>query len=113
MHSGIKPENQTLVKRSLETFFLASYIGIDQYCKLTASLWEMENLTILLLLRPRLIDNVRKLVGRTKYTSLPLFDNVPYLRRFKVNGQIYITGLVDSQTNQLVSHYADRLRFLY
>lgn len=42
-----------------------------------------------------LVDNVRDLAGPYSRIRIPHFDNVPYLRRFRVGGKVFITSFVD------------------
>ncbi len=71
-------------------FLLARFIGIDRYCKRS----ESERHDDLVPISLTLVNKVRKLVQPHRGTILPQFDNVPYLRRFRVNGRIYITSCV-------------------
>jgi len=71
---------------ALLLFLFARYVGIDRYCK-HATILERQ------LLPSSLINSVRSLVGRTKETTLPLFDNIPYLRRFRLrDGSFFVTS---------------------
>lgn len=69
------------------TFLLTSFIGMHRYHKLRMSDK----------IRPdsQAVDDVRILLGPLKYSTLPLFDNTPYLRRFRVNGRLFITSCVN------------------
>ncbi len=42
-----------------------------------------------------LVDNVRDLVGHYSRTRIPHFDNVPYLRRFRLGAEVFITSFVN------------------
>ncbi len=79
-------------RRALLYFLFARYVGIDRYCKYVS--WTAQPKPILL--SSTLINNVRSLVGRTKETTLPFFDNIPYLRRFRLrDGSFFISSSVD------------------
>lgn len=76
--------------RALAVFLTECFAATDHYCKnavetIHDSLPELVDLS-----RDQLRD-VRLLIGLPR---LSMFDNVPYLRRFRVNGRIYIMSFV-------------------
>ncbi len=83
--------------RALLSFLFARYVGIDRYCDKGA--WNAKSEP----LSSSLIYNVRSMVGRTKETTLPLFDNVPYLKRFRLrDGSFFITSFVGLEQYECV-----------
>jgi len=92
--------------RELQLFLLARYVGIDRYCKRT--MWEMKPHP--LLLSSSLINNVLSLVGGTKETTLPIFDNVPYLRRFRLRDRFLIASdYLPEPSNLLVEGFTSNV----
>jgi len=83
---NLDPSGLEKMSQALFYFLSARYVGIDRYCK-RAIILERR------LLPSSLVNSVRSLVGRTKETSLPLFDNIPYLRRFRLrDGSFFISS---------------------
>ncbi|KLO18769.1 hypothetical protein SCHPADRAFT_993226 [Schizopora paradoxa] len=75
-------------RREFATLLVECFAAIDLYCKhavetIHDSLPEYTDLSS---------KHLRTLRAVTGIPSLPLFDNVPYLRRFRVKGKIYITS---------------------
>jgi len=89
--------------RSRALFFLASFIGIDRYNRLGMSNDHDFRLS------SQFVEDVRNLVGPSKYTTLALFDNAPYLRRFRVNGRLFITSIqLPEPPNVLIKNFVLR-----
>lgn len=82
--------SESLGGRALALFLLARYAGIDRYCKR----WLRHAFDSPF--PSSLVNNVCTLVGPFKCANLFLFDNAPYLRRFRINGRLFITSSVDS-----------------
>lgn len=87
---------------ALSAFYIAQSIDIDRYSK--AAVHEVvrnynpEDATRVLELlndHSRLHSRIKVRNGFYDQAYIPLFEGVPYLRRFKVDGNIYITSYVD------------------
>ncbi|KLO07076.1 hypothetical protein SCHPADRAFT_932674 [Schizopora paradoxa] len=67
--------------RATATFLVTSLASIDQYNWISTQIQQMGDMVD--------FNQVRHLIGAR---SLPLFDNVPYLRRFRVGEDFHITS---------------------
>ncbi len=75
-------------RRARAIFFLASYIGINRYNKLAMANDHG------LCLSSQMVNDVHNIAEPSKYAALALFDNAPYLRRYRVNGRLFVTSFV-------------------
>ena len=66
-------------------------IGIDRYCK-HAIYQAFEDIHRLLILSA--LDKRFEQCNTVACTQIPVFENVPYLRRFRADGNVYVTALV-------------------
>jgi len=83
-----KTDSEGLPDRALSMFLAARFIGIDRYCKF--AMWNINPGPILI--SSNTIRNVRVVAGSYAGTNLHMFDNVPYLRRFRADGKLFITS---------------------
>jgi len=74
-------------RRARAIFFLASYIGINRYNKLAMANEHG------LCLSSQIVNDVRNIAEPSKHATLALFDNAPYLRRYRVNGRLFVTSV--------------------
>ena len=75
---------------AFKLFLVARIAGINRYCK--SALRNVKSGPVIL--SSKLVSDVRELVGFPKGAKIPLFGNVPYIRRFRVNGRVLITSFV-------------------
>jgi len=64
--------------RELATYLLGRFSRLDRYRKLALTRF----------VSPQWIEDIHAVVGRPKWPRLVIFDNVPYLKRFRVGGQV-------------------------
>ncbi len=81
---------------ALAAFYIAQSVDIDRYCKKAVHKALQDETAAINLLnsRSRSLNHIRVLNGLYDLTSIRMFDNVPYLRRFRINGTNIITSFV-------------------
>ncbi len=73
--------------RELATYLLGRFSRLDRYRKLAITHF----------VSPQWIEDIHADVGRPKWPRLVMFDNVPYLKRFRIGGQVlFVTSFVAS-----------------
>ncbi len=87
---GTHSPRESTKSRSLTLFLLAKLAGFNRYCKHLMSDLQLEIPGVLIPVS--LVHNVRELGGYRN--SIPYFANFPYIRRFRVDGKVFITSFV-------------------
>lgn len=77
-------------------FYISQFVEIDRYCKKEVyNALRADTPTINLLNEhSRFRDGTTALNGLYDLAFIPQFRNVPYLRRYRINGEIFITSFV-------------------
>ncbi len=77
-------------------FYIAQSVDIDRYCKTVVhqALQDDTPAIYMLIAHSRSLNRIKVVDGLYDLTSIRLFENAPYLRRFRINGTYIITSSV-------------------
>jgi len=96
MYSPILDASRYLAKhleRTDGSLLIAKCIGIDRYCKLSMYQAFRRGVPVPNF-APYTFAKRHEQDGPVERTQIPSFEHVPYLRRFRVGGKLYITSFV-------------------
>ncbi|KLO06488.1 hypothetical protein SCHPADRAFT_946058 [Schizopora paradoxa] len=77
---------------ALAVFYISQSFDIDRYCKKIIMENEDSSMIALLSSHSRFLNRTQILNGLYELTFIPQFRNVPYLRRYRINGKYFVTS---------------------
>ncbi|KLO09292.1 hypothetical protein SCHPADRAFT_943742 [Schizopora paradoxa] len=78
--------------KALAVFYVSHSVDIDRYCKQIVMENEDEQSIDVVISCSRFLNRTRIRNGLYDLAFIPQFRNVPYLRRYRINGRYYITS---------------------